>query len=74
MIRNREAALQSRRRKLDEQAALEDTCRDLQDRNVQLDHSVSFLEGESRYVINRNYNILYGTIEQLEYSGHTSNR
>ena len=74
MIRNREAALQSRRRKLDEQAALEDTCRDLQDRNVQLEKQVSFLEGESRYVINRNYNILYGTIEQLEYSGHTSNR
>ncbi|KAI6660346.1 Transcriptional activator hacA [Oopsacas minuta] len=45
MIRNREAALQSRKRKLEEQAALEDTCRDLQDRNVQLEKQVSFLEG-----------------------------
>ena len=47
MIRNREAALQSRKRKLDEQAALEDTCRELQDRNIQLEKRVSFLEGES---------------------------
>ena len=45
MIRNREAALQSRKRKLEEQEALEDTCRDLQNKNVQLEKQVSFLEG-----------------------------
>ena len=54
MIRNREAALQSRKRKLEEQAVLEDTCRGLQDRNVQLEKQVSFLEGESKYIVNRN--------------------
>ena len=59
MIKNREAALQSRKRKLEEQAVLEDSCRDLQDRNVQLEKQVSFLEG--KYIINRNYKyvILY---------------
>ena len=45
MIRNREAALQSRKRKLEEQVALEDSCRELQSRNVQLEKQVSFLEG-----------------------------